>query len=281
MTKRFILNADDFGMSMAYNDAVLDGYSKGLLKSASICANGEYFDDAVGRVIKKAENLSVGIHLNIIEGKSLTDCPLLTDENGVFNNGYIAMILKSYNKEFMLQVEKEFRAQIEKIMGSIKVDHIDSHVHTHAIPNIFKLTAQLAKEYGIHYIRTQSEKFYVVPSIQKHLNLKYPPNILKIILLKTFTMINKPLVKKLGLTTNDYLIGVGYTGMMDELTLYEGLKVINKDCVAEALIHPCKYQEMINDSHHSEYLITQNEELKEKIVNNLDFDIVNHSSLEE
>ena len=246
-----------------------------------MCANGEAFDSAVNDVIPNCEGLSVGVHLNVMEGKSLTNVPLLTQDDGTFQNGYISLILKSYNKEFMAQLEQEFRAQIEKIQAVVKVDHIDSHVHTHAIPNIFKLTAQLAKEYGIHYIRTQSEKFYVVPSIQKHLNLKYPPNILKIILLKTFTMINKPLVKKLGLTTNDYLIGVGYTGMMDELTLYEGLKVINKDCVAEALIHPCKYQEMINDSHHSEYLITQNEELKEKIVNNLDFDIVNHSSLEE
>ena len=191
MKKIFILNADDFGMSKAFNQAVLNGINNGILTSASICANGEAFDDAVNNIIPSCPNLSVGIHLNIIEGKALTECPLLTDDNGHFNNGYIAMIMKSFNKDFMSQVEKEFRAQIEKIISVTKVDHIDSHVHTHAIPNIFKLTAKLAKEYNIPYIRTQYEKPYFVPSLVKHLNLKYPPNILKIILLNTFTFINK------------------------------------------------------------------------------------------
>ncbi len=277
MSKRFILNADDFGMSVAYNDAVLEGYAKGILKSASICANGEYFDDAVKRVIPNAENLSVGVHLNIIEGKSLTNCPLLTDKDGTFSNGYISMILKSYNKDFLVQVENEFRAQIERAKDNIRIDHIDSHVHTHAIPNIFRITAKLAKEYNIPYIRTQYEKFYIVPYLHKHLNMKYPPNILKIILLNTFTMLNRLVVKEYGLRTNDYLIGVGYTGMMDDITLYGGLKAIQKASVTEALIHPCKYQEIINDSHHYEYLLTQNDKLKSDITNNLGFDITNHS----
>ena len=277
MNKRFILNADDFGMSNAFNQAVLHGVNSGLLTSASICANGKAFDDAINNIIPQCPTLSVGIHLNIIEGKSLTNCPLLADENGIFNNGYIAMILKSFNKDFMSQVEQEFRAQIEKILSVTKVDHIDSHVHTHAIPNIFKLTAKLAKEYNIPYIRTQHEKMYFIPSLKKHLNLKYPPNILKIILLNTFTYINKPVAKLHNLKTNDFLIGVGYTGMMDETTIEYGLKALKNECIAEALIHPCKYEELINDSHHFEYMLTQNQELKDKIAK-MNFTMINHSS---
>ncbi len=277
MTKKFILNADDFGMSTAFNDAVRDGYEKGILKSASICANGKAFDDAIQRIIPQCSGLSVGVHLNIIEGNSLTQAPALTDENGVFNNGYIALILKSLDYDFMQQVEAEFRAQIEKVLNAAHVDHIDSHVHTHAIPNIFKLTAKLAKEYNIPYIRTQHEKMYFVPSLQKHLTLKYPPNILKIILLNTFTAINMPVVRKYNLKTNDYLIGVGYTGMMDDETIKHGLMAIDGDCTAEALIHPCKYQYRNEDSHHFEFLLTQNEILKSEIENNLKYEIINHS----
>ena len=277
MKKTFILNADDFGMSEEYNEAVFDGYHAGILKSASICANGEYFEDAINRVIPACEELSVGIHLNIIEGKSLTECDLLTDDNRNFNNGYISLILKSMDKDFMRQVEMEFRAQIERVIGRTSVDHIDSHVHTHAIPNIFKLTAKLAKEYGIPYIRTQYEKFYIVPKISKHINLKYPPNILKIILLNTFTLLNRSVVREYNLKTNDYLIGVGYTGMMDDMTIEYGLRALNKGCLAEALIHPCKYKEVIEDSHHFEYLATQNKVLKDSIENLLNFKISNHS----
>ena len=278
MNKNFILNADDFGMSHAFNQAVLEGYNNGILTSASICANGVFFEEAINETIPNCKNLSVGIHLNIIEGKSLTHCPLLTDKNGNFNNGYIAILLKSFNKDFMSQAEQEFRAQIEKIISVVKVDHIDSHVHTHAIPPIFKLTVKLAKEYNIPYVRTQHEKMYFVPSFKKHFNLKYPPNILKIILLNTFTHFNKPIAKSYKLKTNDYLIGVGYTGMMDEKTIEYGLKAIKKDCIAEALIHPCKYEELNKDSHHFEYMLTKNTTLKNKI-KDMDFSIINHSSL--
>lgn len=277
MNRKFILNADDFGMSKAYNKAVFEAYNFGILKSASLCANGEAFDEAADEIIPKCQNLSIGVHLNIIEGKSLTDAHLLTDEDGIFNNGYVSMIIKSFDKNFMQEVEAEFRAQIEKIQKKTKIDHIDSHVHTHAIPNIFKLTVKLAKEYGIPYIRTQFEKPYFVPDKQKYLNLKYPINILKIILLNSFTAVNKIYLCNKELKTNDYLIGVGYTGMMDETTVEYGLKALTgNDFVAEALIHPCDYDELVQDSHYTEFLITQSENLKNKI-SEMNIELTNHS----
>ena len=265
MNSKLVLNADDFGLSDYFNRAVYEGFHSGLLTSASLCANGEAFESAVSGVIPNCQGLSVGVHLNIMEGKSLTDAPLLTLSDGTFQNGYISLILKSFNKDFMAQLEGEFRAQIEKVQSRVKVDHIDSHVHTHAIPNIFKLVAKLADEYNIPYIRTQFEKMYFVPSLKKHLNTKYPPNILKIILLNTFTVINRKTVKKYNLKTNDYLIGVGYTGMMDDETLLYGLKAFSTDCIIETLIHPCKYDDETIDSHSKEFLITQNQDLKKEI----------------
>ena len=73
------------------------------------------------------------------------------------------------------------------------------------------------------------------------MNLKYPPNILKILLLNYFSAGNKKVVKEYGLRTNDYLLGVGYTGLMDDMTVEYGLKVLEEDCIVEALIHPCHY----------------------------------------
>ena len=273
MGKKFILNADDFGMSKAYNKAVLEGYKFGILKSASLCANGSAFDEAVCETIPECNGLSVGVHLNIIEGKSLTENKLLTDKNGCFNNGYISMIIKSYDKKFMDEVEAEFRAQIEKIQAKVHITHIDSHVHTHAIPNIFRLTVKLAKEYNIPFIRTQFEKPYLIPDIKKHLNLKYPVNVIKIMLLNFFTAINRNCLKNSGLKTNDYLIGVGYTGMMDDMTIKYGLKAIKKECLVEALIHPCDYD--IKDNHYTEFLITQNQNLKDKI-SKMNIELISH-----
>ena len=223
--KKFILNADDFGMSKSFNRAVLDGYHNGFLTSASLCANGKAFNVGADEIIPECPNLGIGVHLNIIEGRSLTKAPLLTNKRGKFNNSFVQILLKSNNPKFLNQVEFEFRTQIETVMNYTKVDHIDSHVHTHAIPNIFKIAAKLAKEYNIPYIRTQYEEMYFVPSLKKHLNFKYPPNILKILLLNYFTSKNKKIVEEYGLHTNDYLLGVGYTGLMDDLTIECGLKM--------------------------------------------------------
>lgn len=273
--KKFILNADDFGMSKAFNRAVLDGYHNGFLTSASLCANGKAFNAAVNEIIPECPNLGLGVHLNIIEGRSLTKAPLLTNKKGKFNNVFLSILLKSHDESFLNQVEFEFRTQIETVMNYAKVDHIDSHVHTHSIPNLFKITAKLAKEYNIPYIRTQYEEMYFVPSIRKHLNLKYPPNILKILLLNYFTSINKKVVEEYGLKTNDNLIGVGYTGLMDDLTVEYGLKAIEDSHITEALIHPCHYATSNKNQHYTEFLITQNKSLKDKIAR-LGFEITNY-----
>lgn len=279
MTKKFILNADDFGMSEDFNRAVLCGCNDGFLKSASICANGPSFNSAINEILPECQNLGLGIHLNIIEGKALTDFSFITDNSGKFNCGYLGLIKKSKDKDFLKELEKEFRAQIEKVINCSTVDHIDSHVHTHAIPPIFKLTCKLAKEYNIPFVRTQHEEFYTVPGLSKHLNLKYPPNIIKILLLNYFTEMNRKTVKEFGLKTNNYLIGVGYTGMMDAQTLEYGLKAIDgKNNITEALIHPCSYLSTRKDSHTTEFAITQNKMLQDTIYR-LGFEITNYKNI--
>ena len=279
--KKFILNADDFGMSSAFNRAVSEACEAGILKSTSLVANGEEFDAAVN-IAQEHPDLGVGVHLNIIEGKSLgKDLRKLTDANGIFNNSYGKLILKSYmpgKNDFIEQLEYEFREQIEKVKSAgIKITHIDSHVHTHAIPPIFELVCKLAKEYEIKQIRTQHEHFYLIPDVYAHLNVKYPVNLIKIALLNTFTAFNKPKAKKYELKTNDFLIGVGYTSMMNNLTVSCGLSALKdrENITAEALIHPCRYDDGIIDGHFTEFRITQSEKLKTKI-EQMGYEIVNY-----
>lgn len=278
MSKKFIFNADDFGMSEDFNKAVLEGYNDGFLTSASLCANGPSFSAAINDIIPECNSLGIGVHLNIIEGKSLTNCPTLTDKNGVFNKGYLYLILNSYNKDFLSQIENEFRAQIEQIINKVKVDHIDSHVHTHAIPNIFNIVCRLAKEYNIPYVRTQNEKFYLIDNKKKVISVNFAINIVKIILLKFFTFFNNKTLNRYNLNTNKYIIGVGYTGMMDSETIREGLERISEECIVEALIHPCNYRNKQIDSHYTEYLSTIDKNLKDEIIR-MGYDVTSYSKL--
>lgn len=278
MGKKFILNADDFGMSKEFNKAVLEGCNNGFLTSASLCANGEAFNAAVNDILPECPEIGIGVHLNIIEGKSLTKCRLITDNEDNFNKGYLYFILNSNKKEFLEQIETEFRAQIEKIQQFTKIDHIDSHVHTHAIPNIFKLVCKLAEEYKIPYVRTQHEDMYFVPDVKKHLNFSFPINIIKVLLLNFFTSKNKPVLKKYGLKTNDKILGVSYTGMMDSQTIEYGLKNIESAEITEALIHPCCYSKKTTNSHSVEFSITINKQLEDTI-KRMGFEITNYKKL--
>lgn len=279
--KKFILNADDLGLSNNINKGVIDGYNAGVIKSASLCANGEAFLCAINEIMPECPDLCIGVHLNIIEGKALTEpekIPDLVDKNGNFNNGYIQLMLKSRKKAFLTQLETEFRAQTEKIKEHLTPAHIDSHVHTHAIPEIFELVCKLAKEYNIPYVRTQYEKPYITPILSKHINTKYPVNLIKVALLNSFTIKNKKLLKEKypDLKTNDYLVGVGYTGLMDFNTVESGLKVFKDDenIVVESLIHPYYKEKM------QEYDITQNRDMKYDI-ENLGFEFTTYKKLAE
>ena len=279
MSKKFILNADDFGLSKEHNQAVLTGYNSGFLSSASLCANGEAFEPAINDIIPECPNLGIGVHLNIIEGKSLTNSKFLTDKDGCFKLVYIDMIKLSKNKDFLSEVEQEFRAQIEKIKKFTSIDHIDSHVHTHAIPEIFEIVCKLAKEYEIPYVRTQHEELYFVPNVKRHINFSYPVNLLKIALLNTFTVKNRKTLNKFGLKSNDYILGVGYTGMMDAETIRYGLENFDTDCTVEALIHPCCYQNNdIVNSHTKEFALTIDKTLEDKI-QRMGFEITNYKKL--
>ena len=258
--KKVIINADDFGLTKEINESVKLGFQSGLITSASIITNTEHFYHAADVILPQIENIDLGFHFNIVEGKSLTHPSLLCDDKGFFNNSYVDLLFKMNNKNVLLQIEQEFEAQIEKVLKYHEISHLDSHVHVHSIPSIFKLFIKMAKKYNIKYIRLQKEIPYCI--IRKSLNKKYMINIIKNILLNSFSFINSKVLKnESDIKTNDYLIGVLYTGFMDENTIINGLKCIKKEnSIVEIILHPslCIDEKNTHDLKYNEFLITQN-----------------------
>ncbi len=260
-SNKFILTADDFAMSEASNLAVLEGFKNGALTSACICANGEFYKHAT-ELLKQIEELDLGVHLNIIEGKSLVKHKFLTDNNGNFCHGFLSLLLNSYRNIFLKEIETEFRAQIEHVLASgVKINFLNSHVHTHGIPKIFELTARLAAEYKIPSIRLQAEKFYFAST--------HPPkpiNLVKIAILNYFSLMNRSIVKKYNLNSNDYILGIGYTGDMSKGAILDGLRALShfKNITVEALLHP---ENDPKSSRYDEYLTIMTPKLKEEVEN--------------
>lgn len=277
--KKIIINADDFGHSKENNEAIKSGFQAGIITSTSLMANMDGFENAVKEIMPQIPDIDMGFHFNIMEGKALTKSEMLCNSEGYFNNSYQNLILKSKNINFLKQAEAEFRTQIEKVLNYTQISHIDSHVHTHAIPGIFNLTLKLAEEYNIKYIRTQQEIPYIV--LSKVFNTKFPVNIIKNILLNTFSAINKKTLKNSKVKTNDYFIGVLYTGYMDEAAILGGLnKIREENTICEIIFHPYLPQDSIvtGKSHnYREYLITQNPNFKEALKNS-DFVLSNYKN---
>ena len=138
-------------------------------------------------------------------------------------------------------------------------------MHTHAVPELFKIACELAKTHNIPYIRTQMEKPYLV--FPRCFSIKFLINLVKVALLNFFSSINKKILIKYNLKTNDNIIGVCYTGMMNSKTVSSALKQYENKLV-EIIIHPCFYEDGRINSHSKEFLITQDETLKANFLNN-------------
>lgn len=240
---RVIVNADDFGMSRTVNQAISEGYKNGILTSTCIMANMPAFEDAMRR-LQDMVGIGFGVHLNIIEYKTILENKenksKLYDKNGTFKNGFLQMLLKSKDEDFLFEIEHEFREQIEAVMSyNVQPDHLDSHVHVHAIPAIFNIVCKLAKEYGIPCVRTQHEHLYFAGDFKTWLKPQTYINLIKVAILNFFTMKNKKTAQEYGLVTNDNVIGVGYTSMMNEDTIFYGVNALKKKRgILEVICHP-------------------------------------------
>lgn len=156
---RVIINADDLGKSHVVNAAIDEALTTGVISSATILANSECWEE-VHQIIGRHPNASFGIHLNLTEGKALTNNPVLyksviVDENFVFTKK--VRNLRSYTPEILNAVKEEWEAQIKKaiVTEGIKVSHVDGHHHIHTFFPFRNILSELLNKYGITKIRNR------------------------------------------------------------------------------------------------------------------------------
>jgi predicted glycoside hydrolase/deacetylase ChbG (UPF0249 family) len=142
--KRLIINADDFGFTRDVNAGIVHAHTHGVLTSTTLMANGDAFDDAV-QLARQTPTLDTGVHLVLVQGRSLI--------NGAPFPEHPPRLLADLARG-RWNVYTELQAQIEKIItAGIKPTHLDSHKHTHLVPQIFSTVVRLAREFEIPYVR--------------------------------------------------------------------------------------------------------------------------------
>jgi predicted glycoside hydrolase/deacetylase ChbG (UPF0249 family) len=167
---RLIVNADDFGISEFINEGIARAHREGIVTAASLMAGGRAFDHAVAWC-RFLPRLDVGAHLTLVAEKPLLKKKsTLTGIDGRFPPNIKVLLKRLWGGRISrADIQAEWSAQIERILEcGIRVTHLDSHQHLHALPGISRLALNLARDYHIPFVRVPIEDRVVPRSLRLH-----------------------------------------------------------------------------------------------------------------
>ncbi len=160
MTARFVVNADDLGVSRGATLGVIQAHLEGIVTSASLAPTGADYAFARSETRDRCPNLGLGLHFTLSAGAPLSpasDVPLLVDEAGQFRWEFISLFrhLGTRRQAPLLdQIETELEAQLQRLAeDGVQIDHIDSERHVHQIPGVFDRVVDAAERHGIPFVR--------------------------------------------------------------------------------------------------------------------------------
>lgn len=252
MSLNIIINADDLGKSHIVNEAIAEALSLHVISSSTIMANSMTWDE-VHKVVDENPQASFGVHLNLTEGKAMTNSEVFFRQKVVdTNNCFTKNIrnIKHPSKELLEAVYNEWDAQINKVLNieKINVSHFDGHHHIHADYVFREILIRLCRKYGIQ--KTRNKYTTPVYGLRKVVNslfkaLSVVPGMLNIV--KCMKSCGKPFLYMYSIMENAYwrrsVNKVVYTP--DYFNAYEtfcgmlkdGMKFPNNS-VIEMMCHP-------------------------------------------
>jgi len=157
--RKLIINADDFGLTTGVNSAISECARRGVLRSATIMANGPAFDDAV-RTGKDSADLGIGIHFVLTGLRPLSSpetIPGLAGRTGILPSSPWELLKVVFTKKGVRdEIKRELLVQAEKVFDSgITPTHFDTHKHKHVhiIPAVLDVLLEIANRFSVKWIR--------------------------------------------------------------------------------------------------------------------------------
>jgi hypothetical protein len=152
-----IVTADDFGLDVDANAAIIDVLTSGVVSHASVITNMPAFDEACELARSRAVIDRVGLHLNLTQGTPLTDAmrrarAFCVDGEFAPPSRWKGLVPLTTSARRVLA--DEVRAQIAKARSrGLLLTHLDSHNEIHIEPNVAATVAAVAAEAGIRRLR--------------------------------------------------------------------------------------------------------------------------------
>jgi len=139
------VHADDGGFAPSTDAAILRCAEAGILKSASVVANGPTTETFVRAAL--AQGLDLGLHVNLTEGPALAGAhENLTDKGGALRGPKHEAWRRAAADELDAgAVRAEITAQWERVKAlGVSPSHVDGHNHVHLFPACRDALAELA-----------------------------------------------------------------------------------------------------------------------------------------
>ena len=238
--RRLIINADDFGLTAGINRAIVKAHVEGIVTSTTLMANAQAFDQAV-TLATPVQDLSVGCHVVLVDGSSLlqpSQVPTLLAErdNTSFYRSAGTLAWRAITRRIdPAQIESEAVAQIRKLQSAgISVTHIDTHKHTHILPQVLRPLLRAAQTCGVRKIRNPFGRM-LLAGLLRYASLW--KRWIEFRTLQTLARGFRETVKNAGMITTDGTIGIVATGALDK-ELFRSLIENLSDGTWEFVCHP-------------------------------------------
>ena len=204
-----IVSADDFGLSLAVNEAVERACRDGILSTASLMVAGDAAADAVRRA-RRLPQLRVGLHLVVIEGPAV-EAAMLGDlvRDRRFGSGQLDLALRyRFSRTARTRLRREVAAQFRAFAATgLTLDHANAHKHMHLHPTVGRMLVEEGQGWGLRAMRIPAEPPAVLAACGTPAGLGARA-------LYAWTRLLRARARRARLRTTDHCFGLAWSGHM-------------------------------------------------------------------
>ncbi|HXP88755.1 MAG TPA: ChbG/HpnK family deacetylase [Bryobacteraceae bacterium] len=136
--RRLVVNADDFGFTRDVNQGIVEAHQRGILTATTLMATGAAFDDAVC-LARETPTLDIGCHLVLVGQPPYPST--------------VARLIAAVALG-RIRIYDELQAQVRRILeAGLQPTHLDTHKHTHLLPQVLDAVARISEEFKIPWVR--------------------------------------------------------------------------------------------------------------------------------
>jgi chitin disaccharide deacetylase len=244
-----IINANDLGYTRGINEAIRQCSAAGMLRSATLMANGPAFDDAVA-MVRDTEILDVGVHLVLTKLPPVSPPAKirgLIDERGHLPGNpwelAVSLLAGGISRD---AIRQELSSQITKILDyGLQPTHLDSHKHVHVLPRVLEVVIELANKFSIPWILNPFDEipfFSLARIVGGGKRRTFCLQHLKASVIGVCRPSFHRQVMRAGVRLPDHFCGVSLTGLWNEAAMVQLFTELSPG-VTEWMVHPGNYDE--------------------------------------